>query len=218
MMRSLLLSSPLLPLLLYVACGSIPFGSSFSPVAVDSSSSRRQHWDKRTLFSVLRASSDAAASSSENDAAAERPSNLVDKDSFVAAVDALKVQITKETGQEFPSDETTTAEGDKLVYVLGRIADLRLSFAPTPPGLALTDATGLTIVAAVGESSMESGIQPFDTITSIGADGGSFRQETNGMSLSETTTTLTAAANYAVEKGLTEIEIEVNRLMKGYYK
>ena len=130
----------------------------------------------------------------------DRPKNMVDTSTFVTAVDALE-------------GKTERSEGP---FAIGKI-NINLSIAGTP-GLDLAEAPGpMVLVSGVTGNALEVGIQAGDTIVSIGAAGGTFMEETKGLTLEETATILMSAANHAVENGLTEVELEINRLVKLSY-
>lgn len=152
-------------------------------------------WRKPKRSSSL----DESSSSSENK---ERPKNMVDTKTFVAAVNALE-------GKGSSSKDDTP-------YAIGKL-NINLSIAGTP-GLDLAEAPGLLVlVSNVSGNAKEVGVQLGDTIVSISAASGTFHQETKGMTLEETASVLMAAANHAVENGVTEVELEINRLVKLAY-
>ena len=141
------------------------------------------------------------AEGDENNTNSDRPKNMVDTATFVAAVAALEGK-----------PDGSSSEGP---YAIGRI-QTNLSIVGTP-GLDLAEAPGLVLVSGVSGNAQELGIQAGDTIVSIGASEGSYQKETKGLSLEQTATILMEAANHAVESGLTEVELEINRLVKLSY-
>jgi hypothetical protein len=147
---------------------------------------------------------ESASAGDDNNAAAsgsDRPKNMVDTKIFLAAVNTLEGK--------------TDSEAEETPYAIGKI-DINLSIVGTP-GLDLAEAPGLLVlVSSVSGNAAEVGIQMGDTIVSIGAAGGTF-QETKGLTLEETAAVLMAAANHAIENGLTEVELEINRLIKLAY-
>jgi hypothetical protein len=148
---------------------------------------------------------ESASAGDDNNAAAsgsDRPKNMVDTKIFLAAVNTLEGK--------------TDSEAEETPYAIGKI-DINLSIVGTP-GLDLAEAPGLLVlVSSVSGNAAEVGIQMGDTIVSIGAAGGTFQQETKGLTLEETAAVLMAAANHAIENGLTEVELEINRLIKLAY-
>ncbi|CAJ1932527.1 unnamed protein product [Cylindrotheca closterium] len=139
----------------------------------------------------------------------DRPKNMVDTNTFVAAVQALKGETAepeKEGGKE-----------DEAPYAIGKLK-LPLSLAGTP-GLDLAEAPGLVIVSSVTGNALEAGFQAGDTIVSISSKAAepNYYEETNGLNLEETASILMSAANHAIENGATEVEIEINRLVKLAY-
>jgi hypothetical protein len=148
---------------------------------------------------------ESASAGDENDAAAggsDRPKNMVDTKTFLAAVNIL--------------EEKTDSEVEETPYAIGKI-NINLSIVGTP-GLDLAEAPGLLVlVSSAFGNAAEVGIKKGDTIVSIGAAGGTFQQETKGLTLEETAGVLMAAATHAIENGLTEVELEINRLIKLTY-
>eukprot|EP00980_Cylindrotheca_fusiformis_P027601 scaffold21455_cov116-Cylindrotheca_fusiformis.AAC.18 len=143
--------------------------------------------------------------SSESNINPDRPKNMVDTKTFVAAVQTLEGGTTTDDG----------SSASNTPYAIGKI-NINLSIMGTP-GLDLAEAPGLVLVSGVSGNAAEVGIQTGDTIVSIGAANGSFQQETKGMNLEDTASALMAAANHAVENGSTEVELEINRLVKLAY-
>ena len=146
------------------------------------------------------------ASAAGEDGAAEPPANLVGKDAFVAAIDVLK----RESGVEIDPQEAAAPK----MYAIGRLeATLPLEMVS---GISLADCEHLTLVNGLHPSVAEAtGIQPLDTIVSIsaGEGEGSYSGDTSGKDIDSTAKIYTEAIEYAVEKGLKAIELEMNRLV-----
>jgi hypothetical protein len=92
----------------------------------------------------------------------------------------------------------------------------------TPAGLDLTESTGLVLVSAVSEkTAAETGMQPFDTIVGVSVSpagkGTTFQESTKALGFEETIAIVQSARLHALENGMTKIELELNRLIKGYY-
>mmetsp|Transcript_23080 Transcript_23080/g.56933 ORF Transcript_23080/g.56933 Transcript_23080/m.56933 type:complete len:193 (-) Transcript_23080:29-607(-) len=164
-----------------------------------------------TAQAFHRSNSRLQESAQEEDAAPQgnpdRPKNMVDTKTFIAAVQALKGETAeppKEGEEEAP-------------YAIGKLK-LPLSLAGTP-GLDLAEAPGLVIVSGVTGNALEAGFQAGDTIVSIASTAAepNYYEETNGLNLEETATILMSAANHAMENGSAEVEIEINRLVKLSY-
>lgn len=127
------------------------------------------------------------------------PPNLVDKDAFVAAIETV----------------TQAKDAEDIRYAIGKLTVILA--IDTEPGLELAESTGMVLVSEVSQETADnSGIQLLDTIVEISAANGTFRKSTMEMSLEDTAGTLMSAANHAGEKGVPEIELVLNRLVKLY--
>jgi hypothetical protein len=135
--------------------------------------------------------------------------DLVDKGTFVSAVETLQREIAKAKGVDYVKEDDPN-----FSYAIGRLV-VSLPIEALP-GLDLTETLELVLVTAVSGNVAEAGIQPLDTIVGVSA-GDTFQESTKALSLDETATILTDAVNRALENGMTEIEFELNRLIKGYY-
>ncbi len=144
----------------------------------------------------------------QDEAPSDPPANLVGKDAFVAAIDVLR----RESGVETDPEE----ESAPKMYAIGRLeATLPLEMVS---GISLADCETLTLVNGLHPSVAEAtGIQPLDTIVSISAggegEGKSFSGDTSGRDIDFTAKVYTEAIEFAVEKGLKEIGLEMNRLV-----
>lgn len=91
----------------------------------------------------------------------------------------------------------------------------------TQPELDLTESIGplVLVTSCWGQTAEKTGIQEFDTLTKVSVNDASqpFVAKTKCTTLEETAGALTAAAQHAIGLGKTEIELEVQRLIKGYY-
>jgi len=123
--------------------------------------------------------------------------------SLVEANTALKGYIESDDAKEKP------------MYVIGKIM-VNLSIVGQP-GLDLAEAPGLVLVSGVSGNALEVGVQKGDTIVNISVTPGGFSEETKGLNLDDTASILMSAANHAVDNGLTEVELELNRLVKIAY-
>ncbi|KAG7369410.1 hypothetical protein IV203_032153 [Nitzschia inconspicua] len=140
-------------------------------------------------------------------------------------------------------DTNDNNNNNNMVYAIGRIfVDLPVD---QQPELDLTESVGpMVLVTGVwGKTAEISGLQPFDTITqvTVGSSAaaltnsgeqpdGTIRTATSTIqaettfaasckqsTLEETAAILTAAAQHALQNGKTMIQLEVNRLIQGYY-
>ena len=168
--------------------------------------------------------------------------DLVDQSTFVAAVDRVEAEIQVALEQQAQQEGTEAPPPlppkDDVRYAIGRLfVDLPID---TQPELDLTESTGpMVLVTGVwGRTAEVSGLQMYDTITAVtvGSTAADLTQpqsdteaaqSTNAQttfaasckqsSLEETAAVLTAAAQHALQNGKTEIQLEVNRLIQGYY-
>lgn len=138
-------------------------------------------------------------SSSKNDnAASDRPSNLVGIEPFLNSVEFL-------TGIRPGEDDPD------VFYIIGKI-NVDLTIAEGMPGLDLAAATELVLVSGVRGHAKDAGIQPGDTITRIRAPP-DMDQTTSGESIRFIASNLMKAAQLAIEHNQTKIELELNRLV-----
>jgi hypothetical protein len=172
--------------------------------------------------------------------------DLVDQKIFLSAIDRVRAEIdaqirsqeaeaaaaaAEERGevqqqqqqqqdqdQELMSKEEE-AKQDGYIYLVGKI-DCTLPIG-TQPELDLTESDGpLVLVTGVGDNTRDAtGMQQFDTITKVIVN-----DETNPMvivtkqtTLQETGGALMAASQHALTLGKSDIQLEVQRLIKGYY-
>ena len=170
--------------------------------------------------------------------------DLVDQKIFLSAIDRVRDEIdaqirfqeaaaaaaaAEERGEvqqeqdqdqqpQFMSKEEE-AKQDGYIYLVGKI-DCTLPIG-TQPELDLTESDGpLVLVTGVGDNTRDAtGMQQFDTITKVIVN-----DETNPMvivtkqtTLQETGGALMAASQHALTLGKSDIQLEVQRLIKGYY-
>lgn len=123
------------------------------------------------------------------------------QEAFIKAIDVLKVDMGMEV---IPDDQ-------RPMYALGKLeAQLPLEQVS---GIRLADCQTLCLISQVRNDVVEStGLQSLDTIVAIRA-GDSLDFVTNGMEIAKVAEAYTAAINFAVENGLSEIQLEVNRLV-----
>ena len=139
------------------------------------------------------------------------PSNLVDKDIFIAAVDHLKTEMAKQD----PNVSPPSKDDDETFYAIGKV-QVNLHVATGNPGMDLAEsAGGLVLVSGVTGHAFDAGIQTGDTIVGVGA-ADAF-QETRAYGLEDTARVLMGAMKLALESGSTEIQLELNRLVKMRY-
>eukprot|EP00568_Trieres_chinensis_P007896 CAMPEP_0183308854 /NCGR_PEP_ID=MMETSP0160_2-20130417/22659_1 /TAXON_ID=2839 ORGANISM="Odontella Sinensis, Strain Grunow 1884" /NCGR_SAMPLE_ID=MMETSP0160_2 /ASSEMBLY_ACC=CAM_ASM_000250 /LENGTH=124 /DNA_ID=CAMNT_0025472759 /DNA_START=254 /DNA_END=628 /DNA_ORIENTATION=+ len=107
-------------------------------------------------------------------------------------------------------------EEEEPVYAIGRLK-VKLAINKNP-GLDLTEAGGLVLVSALSqETAAQTGIQLLDTIVEVSTTDNIFQKSTKALNLDETGGALEAASIHALQNGMTEIELELNRLIKGYF-
>jgi len=160
------------------------------------------------------------STSGERPTPAREETNLVDQKRFVNSIETLKQEVAKANGQPYASPEKPP------VHVLGRFeVPLRID---TAPGLDLTETAppegdstdgGLVLVTSVSGNAADAGLQPLDTIVSVSCPDVKppFYANVNSESLQTTAIALQTAVAHALSHNSTEIQLEMNRLMQGYY-
>ena len=141
-----------------------------------------------------------ASDTNSNDA---KP-NLVDQTSFLTAVETVK----KASGID-----TSTADPN-ISYAIGRLT-IQVTI---PPGIDLVETPELVLINGVSQDASDAGIKPLDTIVQVSATDGSFVKSTKAVNMDDMFQIIQEAMAHAREQGQTEIEMEVNRLVQGYYK
>ena len=157
------------------------------------------------------------------------PPNLVNKDLFVKAIDTLM----EAAGQEAPSQ---TADNKDKGYAIGKLT-IELPIIGDP-GLDMAEADGLVLVTGVGQGAADAGVRTLDTVTAVrlynstnssseqleSADSSDttrvvlLDQDCPERPLAEIGPLIVKAAGLAVENGLTTIQLDLNRLIRGYYQ
>mmetsp|Transcript_3767 Transcript_3767/g.5512 ORF Transcript_3767/g.5512 Transcript_3767/m.5512 type:complete len:192 (-) Transcript_3767:37-612(-) len=146
----------------------------------------------------------------------ETPPNVVDKEIFIEAVDRIQYElgIIEEKG----------AVGD-YTYAIGKTeAKLPIVFAS---GLGFAEATSnnedesptsLVLVTEVSKQVAGCGIQPYDTIVGISAQGGTgYVKNTNSLGIEQTAEVFSGAVHHSMEHGGIDIQLQLNRLVKLNY-
>jgi hypothetical protein len=163
--------------------------------------------------------------------------DLVDSTLFKAAINRVDDEIEAQyhsqkaaegTGTEEPTEEEqqwlaerarAKAEEANYIFLVGKL-DVTLPI-DTQPELDLTESIGpIVLVTSVwGRTAEVTGMQEFDTLTKVSVDDPDqpFVAKVKCTTLDETAGALTAAAQHAIALGKTEIQLEVQRLIKGYY-
>ncbi len=138
----------------------------------------------------------------------ERP-ELVDQSSFIESVEIIQRAVAAEKGIEYVKEIDPN-----LAFAIGR-AFAKINI---PPGIDLVETPHLVLVNGVNQAAKGAGIEPLDSIVGISVVNGDFKINTNGCNMDDTVSAMRAAMAHARENGYTEIELELNRLLKGYYK
>jgi len=163
--------------------------------------------------------------------------DLVDQKMFLAAIDRVRVEIDAQIrgggggGDEVSLPEQQPqpqqrsmsieeeAKQDGLIYLVGKL-DVTLPIG-TQPELDLTESDGpFVLVTNVGDNTRDAtGMQEFDTITkvSVNDENNPLVIVTKQTPLQETGGALMAATQHALALGKSDIQLEVQRLIKGYY-
>ena len=155
--------------------------------------------------------------------------NLVDQKTFIQSIETLQREVAKANGQEFKAPENPP------VYAIGRFEvplridsapglDLTDTYVPTVVGEAEADSQdlfqpGLVLVTSVTGNAANAGLQALDTIVGVSCKGTDppFIANVNSQSLETTAIALQTAMQHALQNNITEIDLEMNRLMSGYY-
>mmetsp|Transcript_14395 Transcript_14395/g.17363 ORF Transcript_14395/g.17363 Transcript_14395/m.17363 type:complete len:182 (-) Transcript_14395:111-656(-) len=147
-----------------------------------------------------------------NSDAPQPPTNLVDRGTFIEAVEILKAELAKASGMEV--DEQPKEDPSSYTYGIGKLkVGLPLEHAS---GLGLAEAK-LVLVNGMTEQVAELGIQTGDTIVAVSAADDAFLESTKELDLEGTAKIFMAAVEYCMKNGAPEIELELNRLVKLNY-
>lgn len=199
-MRRSFISTAVLHLGVLAAVSVSHVALAFVPPAKSAGNDQQQQTEQQVIGMKMTTGGDDAGSASE------APANLVGKDAFVAAIDVLK----RESGVAIDPEE----ESIPKMYAIGRLeTSLPLEMAS---GISMADCEHLTLINGLHPSVAEAtGIQPLDTIVSISAGEGeqSYSGDVSGKDIDAIAKAYTEAIEFAVEKGLKAIELEVNRLV-----
>ena len=180
-------------------------------------------WDVCHSFAIPHPSDEPLTSSSKTSLASTaspsdgKPTNLVRQAHFINSVDLLKTEIAKQRGEEYVKDE-------KLAYMLGKVMITVPAEALKYISMAQVDDAELVLITGVPEEIYEH-LQPLDTITQITLPGSNKEDDdtaplldknTNSLPIEELGPILSEALGLADEKGIENINLEINRLIKGY--
>lgn len=143
------------------------------------------------------------------------PRNLVDKDLFVAAVDTLRTEMAKQQDDNSSQPPQSQAKDPNDFFAIGKVS-VNLDISSGNPGMDLAEsAGGLVLVSTVTGLALQAGIQTGDTIVGVRAAGA--YQETRQFGLEDTARVLMGAMKLSLENGSSEIQLELNRLIKMRY-
>ena len=149
--------------------------------------------------------------------------NLVNQTRYMNSIETLQRLVAKAKGETYQPLENPP------VYVIGRFeVPLRID---TAPGLDLTETEfeeeeeqsssdgGLVLVTSVTGNAADAGLQPLDTIVGVSCKytDPPFQVNVNSQSLQTTAIALQTAVAHALSHNSTEIHLEMNRLIAGYY-
>lgn len=156
-----------------------------------------------------------ASSSSEQES--ERPKNLVEQAVFEASVENLQREIAKANGVEY--QKPVLENGLELQYLLGRL-EVSIPIQSMYGGLDLTESNGFVLCTGVSQETSDAGLQPLDTIVgvTVGEGEGSFHADVPAKSLEDVAAAMHGAMDHAMANKLETIDLELNRLIKGYFK
>mmetsp|Transcript_37032 Transcript_37032/g.42629 ORF Transcript_37032/g.42629 Transcript_37032/m.42629 type:complete len:255 (-) Transcript_37032:208-972(-) len=187
---------------------------------------------QRSAFSIMYLSS---IDDQQQQIKQQNKPDLVDQKMFLAAIDRVRVEIDAQIRgggcdevslpeqQQQPQQRSMSieeeAKQDGFIYLVGKL-DVTLPIG-TQPELDLTESDGpFVLVTNVGDNTRDAtGMQEFDTITkvSVNDENNPLVIVTKQTPLQETGGALMAATQHALALGKSDIQLEVQRLIKGYY-
>ena len=177
---------------------------SFS-VSFQSNGLRRNLSFRHSVSSLSRSSSSSeSALSMSNDDDNEKRPILVDQTLFKSAISTVE----QASGMPLSTEDTT------LSYAIGRV---KITL-PIQPGIDLVETPGLVLVNGVTQAAIDAGVQTLDTIVVVSSQDGIISENTMGKDIDAQFQVISAAIARAREMGHSGFEVEVNRLLKGYYK
>jgi hypothetical protein len=150
--------------------------------------------------------------------------NLVNQARYLNSIETLNKEIAKAQGTTYQPPENPP------VYVIGRFeVPLRIDGSP---GLDLTETEfvgtletdqetkgGLVLVTGVTGNAADAGLKPFDTIVGVTCKTDPpFSEDINSLSLQDTAIALQTAMAHALSHNSTEVYLDMNRLISGYYE
>jgi len=161
---------------------------------------------QNSLYSSQLSSSSSADETPEQEQP-EKP-DLVDQSTYIAAIELVNREISKANGMEYTPDDNPD-----VAYAIGRLQmDMNM-----PVGIDLIETPDLVLINGIDLEAQEKGVKPLDTIVSVSTVDGKFQEKTMGLNMDDTVAKFKAVMNYAKENGETEIHLELNRLIKGFY-
>ena len=164
------------------------------------------------LSTALLASSPESDQSQSN----EKP-DLVDQKIFISAIETINEAAGVGIDSSTPAGmHTRLTPGTDIRYAIGRL-EVTLNI---PPGIDLVETPNLVLINGVDQSALDAGVQPLDTIVGVSATTGTDGDYTNtkGSGMDDMFAIIKAAIDQARINGSMEIRLELNRLVKGYYK
>uniref|UniRef100_A0A6S8SC59 Uncharacterized protein n=1 Tax=Chaetoceros debilis TaxID=122233 RepID=A0A6S8SC59_9STRA len=155
--------------------------------------------------SQFKSSSESALSmSNDDDDDNEKRPILVDQTLFKSAISTVE----QASGMPLSTEDRT------LSYAIGRV---KITL-PTQPGIDLVETPGLVLVNGVTQAAIDAGVQTLDTLVRVSSQDGIISENTMGKDIDAQFQVISAAIARAREMGHSGFEVEVNRLLKGYYK
>jgi hypothetical protein len=219
-----------------LALAAVLLASSSSNAFTTAQQPQKNSCDASSSSSSSSSQSKLCSSSAPDQGGSVKP-DLVDSTLFKAAINRVDDEIEAQyhaqkaaegTGTEAPTEDElewlaerarAKAEEANYIFLVGKL-DVTLPI-DTQPELDLTESIGpIVLVTSVwGRTAEATGMQEFDTLTKVSVDDPNrpFEAKVKCTTLEETAGALTAAAQHAIALGKTEIQLEVQRLIKGYY-
>jgi hypothetical protein len=150
------------------------------------------------------------ASLSTSDETTPGKPNLIDQNIFVSAVETINEAAGIDNSAAHEQDGSTAG----IRYAIGRL-EVTLNI---PPGIDLVETPNLVVINGVDQSAVDAGIQLLDTIVGVSATADEEYTDTKGWGMDDMFAIIKGAIDQARENDSTEIRLELNRLVKGYYK
>jgi len=158
---------------------------------------KTRHLNK--LFSSTASGDNTNANNSGGDNGEYERPTLVDQQVFENAVKSI-----------IPPKED---ENPNVGYAIARTT----ATLPVPPGIDLVETEFLCLISGTSQAAIDAGVQCLDTIVRVTSFDGEFDENIMGTDIEDQYEVISAAIGRAKVKGDDGFNVELNRLLKGYY-